>query len=51
MWLYVVRRDGVMALVKCPECGKEISDSALACPHCGCLHVSVDISNVSNFST
>lgn len=36
MWLYVVRRDGVMALVKCPECGKEISDSALACPHCGC---------------
>ena len=25
-----------MALVKCPECGKEISDSALACPHCGC---------------
>lgn len=24
-----------MALVSCPECGKEISDAALACPHCG----------------
>jgi len=24
-----------MALVKCGECGKEISDSAGKCPHCG----------------
>lgn len=24
-----------MALIKCPECGQEISDKALACPHCG----------------
>ena len=24
-----------MALIKCPECGKEISDRASACPHCG----------------
>ena len=24
-----------MALVKCPECGKEISDSATTCPNCG----------------
>lgn len=24
-----------MALIKCHECGKEISDQALACPHCG----------------
>lgn len=24
-----------MALIKCPECGKEISASASACPHCG----------------
>jgi DNA-directed RNA polymerase subunit RPC12/RpoP len=23
-----------MALIKCPECKKEVSDSALACPHC-----------------
>lgn len=24
-----------MALIKCPECGKEISDKVKACPHCG----------------
>lgn len=23
-------------LIKCVECGKEISDKASACPHCGC---------------
>jgi len=25
-----------MALIKCPECGKDISDRAPACIHCGC---------------
>ena len=25
-----------MALITCPECGKQISDKALACIHCGC---------------
>lgn len=25
-----------MALIKCPECGKEISDRAASCIHCGC---------------
>lgn len=24
-----------MALMSCPECGKEISDAARSCPHCG----------------
>ena len=24
-----------MALINCPECGKEISDKAVACPNCG----------------
>lgn len=24
-----------MALIKCPECGKEISDKSQACIHCG----------------
>lgn len=24
-----------MALISCPECGKQISDRAKACPHCG----------------
>lgn len=26
-----------MALIKCPECGKEISDSISSCPNCGYL--------------
>jgi len=25
-----------MALVNCPQCAREISDSAAACPNCGC---------------
>lgn len=25
-----------MALVNCTECGKEVSDKAAFCPHCGC---------------
>lgn len=25
-----------MALISCPECGREISDKAVACPFCGC---------------
>lgn len=24
-----------MALINCPECGKEISDKAISCPHYG----------------
>jgi hypothetical protein len=24
-----------MALIKCKECGKEISDTAFLCPYCG----------------
>ena len=27
--------DKHMAIIKCPECGKEISDSVV-CPECGC---------------
>ena len=26
-----------MALIKCPHCGKPISDKAVKCPHCGIL--------------
>ena len=30
-----------MALITCPECGKEVSDKAATCPNCGCpLHQS-----------
>lgn len=25
-----------MALIKCPECGKEVSDKAQSCVNCGC---------------
>jgi len=25
-----------MALIKCPECGKEVSSMAPTCPNCGC---------------
>ncbi len=24
-----------MAIINCPECGKDISDKATSCPHCG----------------
>jgi len=24
-----------MALIKCPDCGNDVSTAALACPHCG----------------
>lgn len=24
-----------MALIRCPECGKEVSDKASVCPNCG----------------
>ncbi|MBU1106980.1 MAG: zinc-ribbon domain-containing protein, partial [Candidatus Riflebacteria bacterium] len=24
-----------MALIKCPECGKDISDTTVSCVHCG----------------
>lgn len=24
-----------MAMIKCPECGRDISDAASACPGCG----------------
>ena len=25
-----------MAMIKCPECGNQVSDKAKACIHCGC---------------
>ena len=32
-----------MALIKCPECTKEISDKAPTCPGCGCPITSAKI--------
>lgn len=37
-----------MALMKCPECGKDVSDKANACPHCGCPVPLQHISNTQN---
>ncbi len=34
-----------MALIKCPECGKEISERAQSCPNCGCP---IQVQNESN---
>lgn len=34
-----------MALILCPECGKEISDKASACPNCGCPIQPAEIPN------
>ena len=28
-----------MALIKCPECGQDISTEASFCPHCGCTSI------------
>ena len=34
-----------MALIKCSECSKEISDLALTCPHCGeSIEIVLDLS-------
>lgn len=32
----MVKGEVILALIKCSECGKEISDRARSCPHCGC---------------
>lgn len=37
-----------MALIKCPECGKEISDKAKQCPKCGWK---IDLDSVKNTNT
>ena len=42
-----------MAIIECPECHKEVSDKANACPNCGCPLVSKEdksqeIINIAN---
>lgn len=37
-----------MALIKCPECGKEISDQAENCPNCGYPIKNQSTNNVNN---
>jgi hypothetical protein len=39
-----------MALIQCPECGKEFSDKAAACPNCGCpTEEAIVILNENNY--
>jgi len=37
-----------MALMSCPECSKQISDKAAACPNCGCPAVAKPLHAVSD---
>lgn len=39
-----------MAMIYCNECGKEISDKADKCPHCGCPVSAQNIGNQNNSS-
>lgn len=40
-----------MSMIQCPECGREISDKAKACPHCGTpIFVCPECNNVSTGS-
>ena len=39
-----------MALINCPECGKEISEKAKSCPHCGCPIEASEPEKVENIS-
>ena len=32
-----------MALIKCPDCGNEISSNAVSCPHCGKIFSDIDV--------
>lgn len=40
-----------MALIKCPECGKEISDQATSCPNCGYPIQSLKMEDQTNGQT
>jgi hypothetical protein len=43
----------VMALIKCCECGKEVSDKAKSCIHCGCpieQEENVEVLNNQNYN-
>lgn len=37
-----------MALISCSECGKEISDKATACPHCGAPNINAPTTQPSH---
>lgn len=40
-----------MALIICPECGKEISDTVTACPNCGCPIAKIQLAGYKHLPT
>ena len=34
-YILIQERRNEMALINCPECGKQVSDQAQSCPECG----------------
>lgn len=40
-----------MAIIKCNECGKQISTDAAFCPHCGKMHVPVNTDNFARLKS
>jgi DNA-directed RNA polymerase subunit RPC12/RpoP len=44
------QENGIMALIACNECGKEISDKAATCPHCGLKTSFKEASNTTSIS-
>jgi uncharacterized membrane protein YvbJ len=41
-----------MALIICPECGKQVSDKAEKCPQCGCpINLATVIKEKTDFRT
>lgn len=37
-----------MALIKCKECGKDITDNSTRCPHCGAINTNTTQQSKSN---
>lgn len=40
-----------MAIIKCPECGKDISNKAPSCPHCGLANPAKELDKITDQET
>ena len=36
IYIFIQRKGYIMALMRCPDCGKMVSGRAEVCPNCGC---------------
>lgn len=50
MRITTTKGDEDMALIKCPECGREVSDKARSCPGCGHPFELFDFEKYANVS-